>query len=342
MNEEIPDALRPRPFGGDMERWRSETERAVRFQAACAEQRGAAFEPAGAVRTVERTPWGWIRWGYPLQTELRFDDAFPAEIGVFAPEGRKSWRAVAARAVWGRRPAPTVRQLGAADLPVAVSVSRLALLVAAVLLLTPVLDEYMAAGRSLLVAGAVGAALAWGVPGVLALATRRHVRVLDAAVPHADRVHRLLALQQAVASAAAASDVAELRRAVGTGHRFLWDGLGLVMAADGHGSELEVVEEYEAAYLRLHTASVHALAERERLEGTLTELDAADEDVDGPPGAYRGHRRSRLVEEAVPSGVLDEITEGLDELAAGLRHAQHTVGRVAGSLTAEEVRHEGR
>ncbi|MEU6405358.1 hypothetical protein [Streptomyces sp. NPDC046985] len=67
---------------------------------------------------------------------------------------------MAARTVWGRRPSPTVRQLGAADLPVAVSVSRLALLVAAVLLLSPVLGEYVAAGTSLLVAGAVGAALA--------------------------------------------------------------------------------------------------------------------------------------------------------------------------------------
>ncbi|MEU6405357.1 hypothetical protein [Streptomyces sp. NPDC046985] len=114
------------------------------------------------------------------------------------------------------------------------------------------------------------------------------------------------------------------------------------MAADGHGSELDVVEEYEAAYLRLHAASAHALAEQERLEGTLTELDAADEDVDGPQGAYRGHRRSRLVEEAVPSGVLDEITEKLDELAAGLRHAQHAVGRAASPLSAEAVRDEGR
>ncbi|MCG7522864.1 hypothetical protein MHW47_00140 [Streptomyces sp. OfavH-34-F] len=340
MNEEIPDGLRPRPFGGDMERWRSETERAARYQTAGAEPLGAAFQPPEAVRTVERTPWGWIRWGYPIQTELRFDDAFPAEIGVFAPEGRKSWRAVAARTVPGRRPAPTVRQLGAADLPVAVSVSCLALLVAAVLLLTPVLDEYMAAGTFLLVAGAAGIALAWGVPAVLALATRRHVRILDAAVPHAGRVHRLLALQQAVSSAAAAADIAELRRAARVGHRFLWDGLGLVLAADGHGAELEVVEVYEAAYLRLHRASVHALAEQERLEGTLTELDAADEDFAGPPGAYRGNRRSRLVEEAMSSG--DEITEELDVLAAGLRHAQHTVGRVAGPLTVQEVRHEGR
>lgn len=335
MNEETPAAPRPRPFGGDMKRWRSETERAVRYQKAAAEECGAAFEPAGAVRTLERTQWGWIRWGYPLQTELRFDDAFPAEIGVFAPEGKKGWRAVAARTVWGRRPAPSVRQLGGAELPIAVSVSRLALLMAAVLLLTPVLAGYVTAGTSLLVAGGIGVALAWGVPAGLALATRRHVRVLDAAAPHASRVHRLLALQQAVTSAAAASDVAELRRAARAGHRFLWDGLGLVLAADGHGAELEVVEEYEAAYLRLHAASVRALAEQEHLESTLTELDTADEEVNGPSGVYRGHRRSRLVEEAMPPAVLDEITEGLDELAAGLRHAQHAVGRVADPLPAE-------
>lgn len=262
---------------------------------------------------------------------------------MFAPGRSTGWRAVPARVVWGRRPAPVLKQFGGAELPAAVSVGRLALVVAVVLLLGPVLGVHLAAGTAVVGAAVVGIALAWGGPAIAAVATRRQVRVLDAAAPHAGRVHRLMALQQMIASASSVSEAAELRRAAEIGHRFLWDGAGLVLAAGEEGRGLEVVAEYETAYQHLAVAASHALEEQGRLEGRLADLDEAARAGGGPQDAYRGTRPARLVEEALPAVVLDEITESLNELAAGLRHAQHAVTRSADPAAhLEEKRHGDR
>lgn len=234
-----------------------------------------------------------------------------------------------ARMVWGRRPAPVLKQFGGTELPAAVSAGRLALVVAVVLLLGPVLGGHLAAGTAVVGAAVAGIALAWGGPALAAVATRRQVRVLDVAAPHAGRVHRLMALQQVIASAASVSEVAELRRAALVGHRFLWDGAGVVLAAGEEGGGLEVVAEYEASYQRLAVAAADALDEQGRLEGRLADLDEAARAGGGPHEAYCGIRPARLVEEAVPAVVLDKITESLNELAAGLRHAQSAVTRSA-------------
>ncbi len=346
MIGEFGDRLRPLPYGGDVDRWHRETVHALQYHlAASGESRAgaAAFESAvGAVRPVERTEWGWVRWGYPLDSEARFEDAFPAEVGVLAPAVGTRWKSLLVRTVWGRRPAPFLRRIGGAELPAAVSVGRLAVVVAAVLLLTPALGEHLSAGAALTAAVAAGVALAWGGPGLAAIVTRRHVRVVDATAPWAGCIHRLLALQQEVAVAATASGVAELRRAAEAGHRFLWDATGLVLAAGEDGAGLDVVQEYEAAYRRLGVAAAAALGEQERLEHRLADLDEADRGVE-TSGAYLGSRRSRLVEDAVPAQLLDELSAGLDELAAGLRDAQHAVARTADTTPrTEEERHEGR
>ncbi|MFZ3492196.1 hypothetical protein ACODT5_02965 [Streptomyces sp. 5.8] len=220
-----------------------------------------------------------------------------------------------------------MKQLGGAELPIPVSVGRLALVLAVVLLLGPVLGVHLAAGTALVGAAVAGVALAWGGPAVAAVATCRQVRILDAGAPYAGRIHRLLALQQVIASAASVSEVAELRHAAQGGHRFLWDATGLVLAAGEEGRALDVVEEYEEAYHRLGAASAQVLEEQGHLEDRLADLDEGDRGGAGDQGAYRGTRSARLVEEAVPTAVLDEITESLVELAAGLRHAQHAVAR---------------
>ncbi|WP_030230554.1 hypothetical protein [Streptomyces sp. NRRL S-350] len=346
MIGEFGDQLRLLPYGGDVDRWHRETVHALQYHlAASGESRAgaAAFESAvTTVRPVERMEWGWVRWGYPLESEVRFGDAFPAEVGVLAPTSGTGWKSFLARTVWGRRPAPFLRRIGGAELPAAVSVVRLAVVVAAVLLLTPVLGEHLSAGAALAAAVAVGVALAWGGPGLAVIVTRRHVRVVDATVPRAECIHRLLALQQQVAAAATASGVAELRRAAEAGHRFLWDAAGLVLAAGEDGAGLEVVQQYEAAYRRLGVAAAAALGEQERLEHRLADLDEAGRGTEAP-GAYLGSRRSRLVEDAVPPQLLDELSAGLDELAAGLRDAQHAVARTVDvTPRTGEQRHEGR
>ncbi|MCM2430959.1 hypothetical protein [Streptomyces sp. RKAG337] len=336
MSGEAPIAAQLLPYGGDEDRWRSETEKAVRLLAAASDTRGgrAGFNaPVGPVQTLERMPWGWIRWGYPLQGELRLEDACPAEIGVFSPDQGGGWRRVLARRVWGRRPAPVVQQIGGMELPAAISLGRLAVVVAAVLLLGPALGALLPAGTALLGAGAIGVAVGWGLPAAASAATRRQVRVLDGAAPHAAHVHRLLAAQQAVAGAAAAavSEVEELRRAVSVGHRFLWDAVGLVLAADEDGTGLEIVDGYELAYERLGQAAVIALHEQDLLEDRLVGLGAEDrrETALEPESVYRGGRRARLVAQAAPAGVLDEIADGLGELTAGLRHARDVLVRTS-------------
>lgn len=218
---------------------------------------------------------------------------------------------------------------------------RLALVVAVVLLLGPVLGRHTAAGTAVVGAAVAGIVLAWGSPAIAAAATHRQVRVLDAAAPHAGRVHRLMALQQVIASASSVSEVAELRRAALVGHRFLWDGAGLVLAAGEEGCGLGVVVEYEAAYQRLAVAAAHALEKQGRLEGRLADLDEAARAGGGPHETYCGTRPARLVEEAVPAVILDEITESLNELAAGLRHAQHAVTRAADPAARLEEKHHG-
>ncbi|GAA2970172.1 hypothetical protein GCM10010519_01740 [Streptomyces lactacystinicus] len=343
---EFQDRPRLLPYGGDVDRWHRETVHALQYHLAASGQSRAgtaAFESAvSAVRQVERTEWGWVRWGYPLDSEARFEDAFPAEVGVLAPASRARAASLLARTVWGRRPAPFLRRIGGAELPAAVSVGRLAVVVAAVLLLTPALGEHLSAGAALTAAVAVGVVLAWGGPGLAAIVTRRHVRVVDATAPRADSIHRLLALQQQVAAAATASGVAELRRAAEAGHRFLWDAAGLVLAAGEDGAGLDVVQEYEAAYRRLGVAAAAALGEQECLEHRLADLDEAGRGAEAP-GAYLGSRRSRLVEDAVPVLLLDELAAGLDELAAGLRDAQQAVARTADvTPRTGEQRHEGR
>ncbi|MEU8759437.1 hypothetical protein [Streptomyces sp. NPDC048659] len=329
-----------------MDRWHRETVHALQYHlAASGESRAgaAAFESAvGAVRPVERTEWGWVRWGYPLDSQARFEDAFPAEVGVLAPASGAGWKSLLARTVWGRRPAPFLRRIGGAELPAAVSVGRLAVVTAAVLLLPPTLGDHLSVGAALIVAVAAGVALVWGGPVLAALVTRRHVRVVDAAVPRAECIHRLLALQQQVAAAATASGVAELRRAAEAGHRFLWDAAGLVLAAGEDGAGLDVVQEYEAAYRRLGVAATAALGEQERLEHRLADIDEAGRGPEAP-GAYLGSRRSRLVEDAAPAQLLDELSVGLNELAAGLRDAQHAVARTAEMTpVTEEECYEGR
>jgi hypothetical protein len=86
---EFQDELRPLPYAGDVDRWHRETVHALQYHlAASGESRAgaAAFASAvGAVRLVEQTEWGWVRWGYPLGSEARFEDAFPAEVTVVAP-----------------------------------------------------------------------------------------------------------------------------------------------------------------------------------------------------------------------------------------------------------------
>ena len=270
------------PYGGDQGLWQEQTEQAVRLRAAAAGGRhGAGFEAGNLpVQSLERTPWGWIRWGSPVQDdELRFEEAFPAEVGVLCPARPTGLRAVLARAAWGRRPGPLVRQIGATELPAPISLGRLAVVVAAVLVLSPTLGAVAPGVYALLAAGGIGVTVAWGGPAVSAALTGSLVRVLPAHAPHARLVHRMLGAQQQIALAAEAAGSAELRHAAVLAHRFLWDATGLVLAGG---------QDNEPMAVPLLPAQLRAVA-----AGRRDSIRRAGQARQGhPQGAWRAGRRS--------------------------------------------------
>lgn len=310
---------RPEPFDGDRQQWVEQVRFALAAQEAERLRRGSTTEPVAGPLPVEATTWGWIRWSWPPGDEVYFDETFPQEIGVFDPAGGTQVRL--ARAVWGRRPLPLrLESVGSMMLPFPLSVGRCAVVVAAVLLGAAPLGRLLP-GWGLAASAVLGAGTAWGVPAILRAASRRRVRVVEGS--NAALLFGLLAAQQFVARAAAVgSGVEELDRAVALGHRFLWDGVGLVRSAGPAGEELAVLNGYEEAYRRLARASVAVLRDRADLEGTI--VYAGGEQSGPTSGAARGRRR-RPVEQAAPAELLHEVSSALEELAAGLRHARTVV-----------------
>ncbi|WSM44708.1 hypothetical protein OIE78_34640 (plasmid) [Streptomyces cellulosae] len=316
--------LGPLPFGGDRARWDRERRIAARRHVqALADHPDLSFNALRHLtQPLESTGSGWIRWDCPPgHSEL--EDAYPAEIGVFAPLRIGGWRTFLARAVWGRQPAPRVRRVNGWELPVSLSAARLGGFVLTLVFAGPLLARHVPGGHGLLWAAVCGIALAWGVPAAVAAATRRQVRIVGGDVPELFRICRLLAAQQMIARAAAAAPGPELERAHALGHRYLWDAVGLVAAAaEGHSEAPALLKAYEDSYRHLAVSAATAVRSRTLLEADLCR-DARPRPRRGPGrGLYQGTRQERLVQQAAPVEVLDDVADELASLAAGLRYAR--------------------
>ncbi|MEU0341929.1 hypothetical protein ABZ092_23965 [Streptomyces bobili] len=327
--------LWPLPFGGDRQRWDRERRIAVRRHAeALAAHPDMSFNALHHLgQPLENTGRGWIRWECP-SGRADLEDAYPAEIGVFAPLGIGGWRTFLARAVWGRQPATQVHRVNGWELPVSLSVVRLGVFLLTLLFTGPLLARHVPGGHGLLWAVVCGIALAWGVPAGAAAATRRQVRIVSGDLPEVFRVCRLLTAQQMIERAAAAAPSPELERAHSLGHRYLWDAVGLVAAAgEGNPEAPALLKDYEDSYRHLAVSAAAAVRSRALLEGDLSR-DAGPRLVRGADRrVYQGTRQERLVQQAAPVGVLDDVADELANLAAGLRYARTAVAR-AGDPTA--------
>ncbi|MEU0108372.1 hypothetical protein ABZ313_23845 [Streptomyces sp. NPDC006251] len=324
--------LGPLPYGGDRHRWDRERRIAVRRHAeALAEHPDMSFNSLHHLgQPLENTGRGWIRWACPPGcTEL--EDAYPAEIGVFAPLRIGGWRTFLARAVWGRQPAPRVRRVNGWELPVSLSAARLGVFMLTLVFLGPLLARHAPGGHGLIWAVVCGGLLAWGVPAGVAAATRRQVRIVSGAAPEAFRVCRLLAAQHLIAQAAAAAPSPELERAHALGHRYLWDAAGLVAAAaEGHPEAPALLKTYEDGFRQLAVSAANAMRGHALLETDLsTSAQAGRGGVRGAGRHYQGTRQERLVQQAAPVEVLDDVAGELASLAAGLRYARTAVARTA-------------
>lgn len=325
--------LGPRPYGGNRERWDRERRIAVRRHAEALtdhpEKSFNSFYYLG--QPMENTGRGWIRWECPPGcTEL--EDAYPAEIGVFAPRRIGGWRTIMARAVWGRQPSPQVRRFNGWELPVSLSASRLGVFMLTLVLLGPLLAHHVPGGHGLIWAVVCGIALAWGVPAAVAAATRRQVRIVRGAAPEAFRVCRLLAAQQMIAHAAASAPSPELERAHALGHRYLWDAAGLVAAAaEDHPEAPGLLKAYETSYRKLAVSAAKTVRGKALLEADLSRCAGAGRGAVRGAGrhVYRGTRHQRLVQQAAPVELLDDVADELGSLAAGLRYARTAVARTA-------------
>lgn len=323
--------LGPLPFGGDRERWERERRTAIRQHAeALAARSDMSFNSLHHLaQPLEKTGHGWIRWACPSGC-AELEDAYPAEIGVFAPLRVGGWRTFPARAVWGRRPAPRVYRVNGWELPVSLSVARLGAFVLTLLFLGPFLARHVPGGNGLIWAVVCGITLAWGVPAIVEAATRRQVRIVSGDVPEAFRVFRLLAAQQVIARAVATAPSPELERAHALGHRYLWDAAGLVAAAaSGHPEAPGLLEAYEDSYRRMTVLASEAARGRALLDADVSFGPRSGEVRGADRRLYQGARQERLVQHAAPVEALDDVTEGLASLAAGLQYARTAVARAA-------------
>lgn len=323
--------LWPLPFGGDPHRWDRERRIAVRRHAeALAAHPDMSFNALHHLgQPLENTGRGWIRWECP-SGRADLEDAYPAEIGVFAPLRIGGWRTFLARTVWGRQPAPQVHRVNGWELPVSLSVVRLGVFLLTLMCAGPLLARHVPGGHGLLWAMVCGIALAWGVPAGAAAATRRQVRTVSGDLPEVFRVCRLLTAQQMIARASTAAPSPELERAHSLGHRYLWDAVGLVTAAaEGNPEAPALLKDYEDSYRHLAVSAAAAVRSRALLEGDLSR-DSGPRPVRGAGRSlYQGKRQERLVQQAAPVGVLDDVADELASLAAGLRYARTVVARTA-------------
>lgn len=315
----------PIPYGGDRRRWDLACQQIQQPYSATGPGPGGRRSTLTSVgsdlsrRPVECTAWGWIRWDWPASAADPFAAAFAQQVGVLvpppaAPVGRLLARAAIPRT--GLR----LETLGGFELPAPVSVRRLALFFAVLFACSASVARYVPSDWFLAAAAGPALAAAWLVPAVVEAWGRRHARVVDCWMPHAERLHAILGAQQAVTADSQADPAPELRQAVALHHRFAWDAAGLVLAAPSGAVAPSSLAVYEAAYEDLAAAAGRTLRARSSLEQQI--LATGDESEPPRRRAHRGRGRARPVADAAPAELLADLAVGLRDLTRGLEYAQ--------------------
>ncbi|MFD8731469.1 hypothetical protein [Streptomyces sp. NPDC059611] len=265
----------------------------------------------------ERTPGGWRRWdvfGSNPAGVLR-------EAGIFDPDQRRLGR-WACRIAWGRRPAQYIWSLGGIELPRPLAVGRTALFTLTAIAALGPATSLLPAATGLLAAGAVGAAVAAGLPAAVRRLTRRRVRVVETGEAYAAVFFRLLADEQRMRMLAERSGRHEVTRAAAVLPRLVWDAAGLVPLAS---------EDVEARGLLLGYAQSLGLLVDQAVE--VERQEEAVESAIRDEGAAAAPVRPALPEGLLPRGVVDEARLELEELGEGLHHAQEVLGGAHGNGT---------
>jgi hypothetical protein len=175
-------AARVMPFGGREDVWLRARDAAI--------LRGRHGEADLVV--VERTGFGWIRWEAGTGAS-DVTDAWPVEVGVFAPACRSTARK-ALFALWGPSPV-AARAYRAYGVPDSVIPGAALFFVAAA-----VLAPHLRGATALTVPLALAVVVTGGVPMVLRRGTRTRVRVVTGRGWAARQVHRVLAAHQVLTS----------------------------------------------------------------------------------------------------------------------------------------------
>lgn len=318
-------AAQPQPFGADRERWTHAVREAARLHHAVRAELAGRLPASAAERSAmealllirERTPGGWLRWdvfGPHPAGVLR-------EAGIFDPEQRRLGR-WACRIVWGRRPAQYICSLGGLELPRPLPVGRTALFTLAAFAALGPATSLLPAATGLLAAGAVGAAVAAGLPAAARSLTRHRVRVVETGEVYAAVFFRLLADEQRMRMLAERSGRRELTRAAAVLPRLVWDAAGLVPLAADDVEARDLLLGYAQSLGLLVDQAVEVERQEEAVESAIRD-----------EGAAAVPARPALPDGLLPRGLVDEARLELEELGEGLRHAREVLGGAHGDGT---------
>ncbi len=320
----------PLPFDGDEPRWDSALRHAARVHHAVHAELARRTTVPPALRAAaeaqllipERTQHGWLRWE-TFDASGRPHPAGRLRVaGVYDPAQNSGWLGIC-RTVWGRRPPGYIWTIAGRELPRPVPVGRAAAFtVTAFATLGPATSALPPAVR-LIAAGALGAAVAAGLPAALQHATRRRVRVVDNAQAYAPVFFRLLAGSQHLRALAKRSGHYELARAAAILPRLLWDAAGLVVLAAGDEEARELLLGYAQSLELLVEEAVEVERQEEAVESAIRDEGST----------HRAHAAvAALPEGLLPRASLEEARLELEELGQGLRHARDVLeGEADGS-----------
>ncbi|OEJ29044.1 hypothetical protein AS594_36170 [Streptomyces agglomeratus] len=171
----------------------------------------------------------------------------------------------------------------------------------------------------LLAAGALGAAVAAGLPAAIRHRTRRRVRVVKDVETYAAVFFRLLASEQQLRMLAGRSGRSKLTRASAVLPRLLCDTAGLVPLAAGDPEARELLLGYEQSVALLVNQAVAVERQEDAVESAIRD-DHAFAEPTGP---------------ALPDGLLPRACLG--ELGQGLHHAREVLGGADADARSGEI-----
>jgi hypothetical protein len=212
---------------------------------AYAQGRGGRDKGGADPRIVEVTNEGWVRW---KRGQGLIAGTIPDEVGLFAPEWRRGWRAALLRRLWSPAPgAPTVH-----GLPVDAAAAGTVLFLVGLRVLGPSLRGTTAVTVPLTLAVLV----TMGVPHLGRHLTRRRVRIITGQGWPAQRVHQVLDAHRTLAAAPCdcGALVLEMLGAEEAGYRLLWTAAGQARVGGREGRAL-VATVRTATYLAARSRS---------------------------------------------------------------------------------------